>query len=66
MKTNQHHFTSIIERLSALYKADISFEKRIANYLISKIAENIRISNKKNLLFIPLEFSLSSNLPINA
>jgi len=30
MKTNQHHFTPIIERLLALYKLDVSFEQNIA------------------------------------
>jgi len=66
MKTNQHHFTSIIERLSALCKIDISFKQSIANYLIAKIAGNFRIRNPKNLLSLLLEFSQSSNLPISA
>jgi len=66
MKTNQHYFAFIIERLSALYKADISFRKSIANYPIAKMAENIRIRNQRNLLSLPSEFSLSSHLPISA
>ena len=61
MKTNQHHFASIIERLSAQYKEDSSFEQSIANYLGVKIVENFR---HRNLLSLLLEFSLSSSLHV--
>ena len=61
MKTNQHHFASIIERLSALYKVDNSFEQSIANYPSVKIAENF---SQRNLLSLLLEFSLSSSLHV--
>ena len=61
MKTNQHNFASIIERLSAQYKVDNSFEQSIANYPSVKIAEN---SRQRNLLSLLLEFSLSSSLHI--
>jgi len=66
MKTNQHHFAPIAERLSALYKVDISFKQSVTNYLIAKIAGNFRIRNQKNLLSLVLEFSLSSTLRISA
>ena len=61
MKTNQHHFASIIERLSALYKVDNSFEQSIANYPSVKIAENFW---QRNLISLLLEFSLSSSLHV--
>ena len=61
MKTNQHHFASIIERLSAQYKEDSSFEQSIANYPGVKIVENFR---QRNLLSLLLEFSLSSSLHV--
>ena len=61
MKTNQHHFAAIVERLSAQYKVDNSFEQSIANYPSVKIAENFR---QRNLLSLLLEFSLSSSLHV--
>ena len=62
MKTNEHHFASIIERLSAQYKEDNSFEQSIANYPGVKIAENFRQRNLLSPLRIFALFKLTRPL----